>query len=205
MISASLRHIVGWLALTFICFDGWTQPPDVKYIDAAVWDSKLDSLQHLNLFCVSSNNRKADLAANIALLYYPELRGHKIRVKYKDNVRYPITASWSFTNLFKFRRKHVYVLLIKPDSFVQGISLNKLVGLFGHEMAHFTYYQSRPAVGMAWWGMRYLMSRKFRSRFEREADKQAIEHGLGWQLLDMSIYLSKSEVREHMKKLGIRP
>lgn len=97
------------------------------------------------------------------------------------------------------------VLLIKPGSFVDRISLNKRVALIAHEMAHFVYYKERPAFGMIPWAIKYMLSKKFRRKFERGADFTAIDHGLGWQYLDMSIYLSNAEVTDYIKATGIYP
>jgi len=140
-----------------------------------------------------------ELATQLAVLHYPKLKGNKIKIKYKNNVTYPITASWSFWNVFKLKRWHTYVLLIKPGTFVDQVSLNKRVGIFGHEMAHFEYYRKRPAIAMVWWGIKYVSSKKFRYSFEKDADRTAIDRGLGYQLMDLSFYISRQEVINHMK------
>ena len=160
----------------------------------------LDSLRVVNRHKVTELDNRVELATQLALLHYPELQKHRIKIKYKASVRHPITASWSFWNVFKLRRWHTYVVLIKPGTFVDRVSLNRAVGVIGHEMAHFAYYRKRPSIAMLWWGFKYIASRKFRYRFEREADYAAIDHGLGYQLLQISFYIGQNEVRQYMMK-----
>ena len=160
---------------------------------------QIDSLRQLNGRRVSELGNKVELATQLALLHYPELRSNRIKIRYKSNVQYPITASWSFWNIFKPRRWHTYIVLIKPGTFVDKVSLNKGVGIIGHEMAHFAYSRKRPSVAMLWWGFKYITFKKFRYRFEREADYTAIDHGLGYQLLEISFYIGRQQVLQHMK------
>ena len=161
---------------------------------------KLDSIKLVNDNKVIPPGDQIELATNLALLHYPELKGHKIKIKYKKTVQYPITASWAFTNIFKFRKGHTYVLLLSENSFVKRVSLNKQVGVIGHEMAHFAYYKKRPSIAMLWWGLKYITSNKFRYAFERDADRATIDHGLGHQMLDISFYMNRREVEEYMQQ-----
>jgi len=146
---------------------------------------------------------KLELATLLALKYYPELKHNTIKIKFKQNVRHPITASYSFWNLFKVRKRHTYILLIKPGSFVERIDLNGQVGIIGHELAHFSYYRNRPSIGMVSWGFKYITSKRFRRRFERNADKLTIQKGLGWQLMEVAYYTSRQEIRERMRSIDI--
>jgi len=187
------------LLLLISCSSVQSQSIIYKNFDEKLWTAKLDSLKIKNGSKVTGTENLSELAVNIALTYYPELKNNKIKIKYKRNVRYPVTASWAIGNFFRFRKSHTYVLLLKPDSFLDYISLNKLVGVYGHEMAHFVYYKNKPAVNMVWWGIKYTFSKKFRLGFERDADKTAMDHQLGWQILDMSFYMSKNEIRTYIK------
>jgi len=107
-----------------------------QYFEKAEYLEKLDSLRIINNHVIEETGTLTELSTQLALLHYPQLKGHKIKIKYKESVNYPITASWSFWNIFKFKKNHTYVLLIKPGSFVDRLSLNQGVGVVGHEMAH---------------------------------------------------------------------
>ncbi|TRX61815.1 hypothetical protein FNH22_03280 [Fulvivirga sp. M361] len=178
------------------------QPDNIKYYDKETFGPKLDTLRLLNGNAVTPQGDPLELAVNIALQHYPELKGRDIRIKYKKNVRHPITASWAAGNVFRSRKKHKYVLLIASNAFIKHISLNDQVGVFGHEMAHFKYYSEHPSIHMLWWAAKYLTSKKFHYEFEREADRTAIDHGLGHQLLGIAFYLKRSEIEDYMKKSG---
>ena len=172
------------------------------YYDEEIYRDQLDSLRKLNHFSVQERGDQLELAANIALSHYPELKDHRFKIKYKKNVKHPVTASWSFSNIFKRRKNHSYVLLLSENVFLKRLPLNGQVGVFGHEMAHFKYYSEKPSIHMLWWGIKYVTSKKFHRQFERDADKTTIEHGLGNQLLGVVFYMDRSEVREYMDKLG---
>ncbi|MEQ9425043.1 MAG: hypothetical protein RJQ09_11530 [Cyclobacteriaceae bacterium] len=172
----------------------------IEHFDASTPDYTLEELRKKFPNQIKKSGSELEHATLIALHYYPKLRTNKIKIKHKKNVKHPITASYSFWNAFKIRRWHKYVLLIKKGSFVDGLDLNAKVGLIGHEMAHFEYYKNRPAICMIPWGIRYVVSRKFRYSFERDADKTTIEKGLGWQLMQIAFYTSREKIRELMNE-----
>ncbi|MEM9858780.1 MAG: hypothetical protein AAF843_15585 [Bacteroidota bacterium] len=172
------------------------------YYDEITYRDQLDSLRELNDFSVQAKGDPLELAVNIALSHYPELQGHKFKIKYKKNVKHPVTASWAFGNIFKRRKNHTYVLLLSENVFLKRLPLNGQIGVFGHEMAHFKYYSEKPSIHMLWWGIKYVTSKKFHREFERDADKTTIEHGLGRQLLGVVFYMKRSEVKEYMDELG---
>lgn len=160
-----------------------------------------DSLRQHYHGHIKPQGSQLELAALIALGYYPELKNSRFKIKHKENVRHPITASYSFWNVFKSRQRHTYILLIKKGSFVDRIALNGKVGIIAHEMAHFSYYRNRLTVGMIPWGVRYITSRKFRYSFERDADRTVINRGLGYQLLEIAFYHKPEEIRTYMNTL----
>jgi len=175
----------------------------LKVYEIEVEKAKIDAIRNSGSSFVEPYGDPAELATLLAVSYYPKLEGNTIRIKYKKNVRYPITASWAAGNIFKSRKKHTYVLLLSTKSFVNHISLNKQVGVIGHEMAHFDYYKKHSSIHMLWWGLKYLVSKKYSYRFESDADYQAINHGLVWQLLEISYYISRVEVESYMRQSGL--
>ncbi len=174
-----------------------------RSFQAQDYKPKIDSLRSIFGQKVKPVGDQLELAAYLALAYYPSLKHHKIKIRYKKNVKFPITASWSFWNIFKFRKHHTYILLLKTDSFVERLTLNQQVGVIGHEMAHFAYYKRIPSIAMAWWGLKYTLSDRYRYSFEKDADRTAITQGLGWQLLSISFYLNSKEVKDNMEKSGL--
>ena len=172
-----------------------------KNFEASRFNPLQDSLRQHYGHHIKPEGTDMELAALIALNYYPELKNSRFKIKHKENVRHPITASYSFWNVFKSRKRHTYILLIKKGSFVDRIGLNGKVGIIAHEMAHFSYYRKRPTVGMVPWGFRYITSPKFRYTFERDADKTVISRGLGGQLLEIAFYHKPEEIRSYMNAM----
>ena len=178
----------------------YAQIAPIKYYDDSYYLPRLDSLRASAIATVEPQGDQLETAVLIALSQYPELKGNTIKIKYKKSVKYPITASWNAGNIFKFRKKHIYVLLLHPDAFVTKQNLNKQVGVIGHELSHFIYYRERPGINMAWWGLKYVTSKKFRQKFEREADFTTADHLFGWQMLETSFYTTRKEILQHMKQ-----
>ena len=200
-VSCGLLMVVVFI-FTDVCGQGYANAR-LMYRQDGFADA-IDSLRKAGNHAVLPEGDPLEIAVYVALSHYPELRDHNIKIKYKKNVKHPVTASWSFGNLFRFRKHHVYVLLLSTGSFVNRLDLNRQVGVIGHEMAHFVYYRQRSAPGMAWWGIKYITSKKFRYQFEKDADRTTVDHGLGWQLLNVSFYLSRDEVRDYMKQKGYK-
>ena len=178
------------------------QTRPVKHYDRAEFSQLRDSLSQLTGATIICEDDSLWLATALALVHYPELYGNHFQIRYKKNVRHPITASWSFWNIFKRRDNHLFILLIAEDAFLLNLDLNKQVGVIGHEMAHFAYYKDRPSINMLPWGINYVTSKKFRIGFEKDADMAAIKHGLGWQLLEIAFYTPRDEIIAAMKAQG---
>ncbi len=167
------------------------------------YESRLDSLRKVNGASLCCYEPQIELAALLALGHYPELRNIKIKVVYKNRLSAPIKASPVLWGMFRSRKKRTYKIAIEKKSFVDRISLNKQVGLIGHELAHFIHFQQKSYGGMLIDGIRYITSNDFEYKFETGADTLTIEYGLGWQLYDLRLYLSREQILEHMEKTGL--
>lgn len=64
-----------------------------------------------------------------------------------------------------------------------------LRGWFAHELGHVVDYLGRGFLGMLWFGLRYLSSKKFRVRTEHEADIIAVRHGFSDSILHTKRYI----------------
>jgi hypothetical protein len=113
----------------------------------------------------------------------------------------PVEASFGIFNFMKRRRNKVYKILIQENSFMERLSLNKQVAAIGHEMAHFIQYEKRKYFGTLFTLLQYVISDKYRIRFEKQADQLAVEHFLGPYMLDFAFYSSDEEIREFMKAI----
>ncbi|OEK05955.1 hypothetical protein [Roseivirga misakiensis] len=166
------------------------------------WAPKLDSLRTALGKNVSFKNKKGmELATLLALSHYPELQDRKVKVIIKNMRGAPVEASFGVFNFIKPRRKKVYKILIQENSFMERLSLNKQVAALGHEMAHFIQYEQRKYFGTLFTLLQYVISDKYRLRFEKQADELAVLHNLGPQMLDFAFYSSDDQIREYMKSL----
>jgi len=165
--------------------------------------NKLDSLRNTigkGFEFIGDNG--IELATYLAIKYFPELEDNRIKVIYKNHNRAPIIATIDIWNFLRKRNKRIYKIIVKNNSFVERISLNRQVGLVGHEMSHFSFYQSKRSGGLLLVAIKYLTSKKYHYSFERGADTTAINRGLGWQILDMGIYMRRDEILDLMEKKG---
>lgn len=165
---------------------------------------------------------QAMLPSLIALAYYPELKDTKIRFIYLDT-KTTLAARPRFWSLFRGRDKRSYnVFIDKKVKEHEGVlfedfPFNAQLGGIGHEYAHIIDYSRRSGFDIMWLGIKYLFSKKARSKLEHKVDKIAIERGLGWQAIaweehvmqnskaskkyktyKKSVYLSSEQIKNHM-------
>lgn len=160
----------------------------------------------------------------IALAFYPELKDVKIRYVFQDT-KTTLAARPRFLSLFRGRDKRSYTIFVdkkvknKEGVLFENFPFNAQVGGLGHEYAHIIDYSRRSSLNIMWLGIKYLFSKKAKSRLEHKVDKITIERGLGWQTLaweeyifhhseasnqykryKRDFYLGEEEIREHMQK-----
>ncbi len=196
-----------WLIFTqFVAYDELSAQSSIeypKYYDEAVYAPKIDSLRELYGKNLSFKfEKKMELAALLALSHYPELQNRKVKMVIRDVKGEPVEASFSPFNFIKSRKNKVYKIIIQKGSFMERLDLNRQVAALGHEMAHFVQYDERGYFNTLITLLGYVMSDKKRMRFEKAADKLAIDHMLGPQLLDFSFYTSDQEIRSYMDAKG---
>jgi len=200
MLPSRFVYLVLFLSLCQGLSYGQTTFPNV-YLEKD-WAPKIDSLRNALGKNVSFTNKKGmELATLLALSHYPELQDRKVKVIIKNMKGAPVEASFGVFNFVKGRRKKVYKILIQENSFMERLSLNKQVAALGHEMAHFIQYEQRKYFGTLFTLLQYVVSDKYRLRFEKQADEMAVKHNLGPQMIDFAFYSSDEQIREYMNVL----
>ena len=163
----------------------------------------LDSLRQAYGQKISyKNSEQMELATLLAISHYPFLQNRKVKVIIKKVRGAPVEASFSPLNVVTPARAKVYKIIIKENSFMERLSLNKQVAALGHEMAHFIQYEERGYFGTLFGLLRYVSSDKYRIKFEKTADKIAMDHGLGPQMLEFAFYTSKEDIQSYMNQMG---
>ena len=116
-----------------------------------------------------------------ALSFYPNLRGVDIHLIRK---RLRTSMAARPLGLGKRRSRRTYAVYVddvsdKPADF-RNASYSAQVGCFIHEFGHISYYASRSNAQLATDGVRYVTSQQFKNKYERIADRLAIQYGGGY-------------------------
>lgn len=142
---------------------------------------------------VKNAPKNFELPFLVALSYFPDLIGKNIIFKSR-NINTTLNARPNFSSLlFSKKQNRTYVIRINnsfKDSIISlnNVPFNAQVGVFAHELSHFTDYNSRSFFGIIGRGFAYF-SKKSKAKFEKEIDAKTIERGLGWQLYAWSEYI----------------
>ncbi len=135
--------------------------------------------------------------------YFPELASNTINLKFKRHSGRIISARPG-VNILRGRRARKYFIVVKSgsDDYVLENEPNAQIGLIGHEFPHLAHYSSKTNLSLMIFGIRYGVSKQFRTKTERNTDIEVIRRGLGWQLKSFNLYLKSSEIDEKMKEFG---
>lgn len=141
--------------------------------------------------------QKYEMAILTALSYFPELTNEKITFIEKKSLL-AFSSRPSLSSLFKRKKEYLIILSteskkVPPHLLFSSLSLNKQIGILGHELSHTIFYLNKSKIEILLIGLRYLFV-NYRIKFERETDLETIKRGLGFQLLDFALYC-----RNHLK------
>lgn len=129
--------------------------------------------------------------AYVALSHYPELRDTPIEFRFKKNIKKSfMQAQPKIGGLFRKKGNRSYLILINEEFSIEDekfdismVPSEVLIGWIGHELGHIMDYQDRSAVGLIWFGLKYITSKNYIREAERVADTYAVNHGLGEQII----------------------
>lgn len=133
----------------------------------------------------------------LALSHYPELK--ETRMEFRVQPAFlPLSSRPDPISLLIpwMKRKYLVVISNKSKDFFEPILLrnapyNDQVGIIGHELGHTLYYQDKSALHLAIIAFQYQYD-SFITPFERETDKRAIAHGLGYQMYDFAYFVRRA-------------
>ncbi len=183
------------LCLTLFVLYIWvgnTQKP-VKKFDSLSYNSKL--------YVDYATNKKIPESIRpqvlTALSFYPELKEAKIIFRFKKR-KTPLTSRPRIFSVFKEKKKRTYVITISSETkrhlapiLFSKLPYNAQVGVLGHEIGHVVEYNEKSSLQII--GLSFkLFNSAFVDSFEFKTDKRTVEHGLGYQLLDWSIFVRKA-------------
>ena len=134
----------------------------------------------------------------LALSHYPELKETKIDFEVRP--AFVPLYSWPRPEsvlLPWIDRKFMVVISTRSSPYLDRILFHKLpfndqVGIIGHELAHTVFYQKKSSFATVVTAFRYQFNRSFQVALERDADRIAVAHGLGYQLYDYAFFVRKA-------------
>lgn len=148
-------------------------------------------------------------AALNALQHYPALRSKKIVFKYTRRAGNSIMkAQPDLTSVILSGIDRSYIIYVNrtltlgdKTLMIQNVPEQVLKGWFGHELGHVMDYESLSKWGLFKFGMSYLVSKRFIRRAENRADRIAIRHGLGDDILrTKNFILNQAGLSEKYKR-----
>lgn len=137
---------------------------------------------------------------------YPSLKNYKIilkqqKIKSSTMQAQPVVGFKSlFHGIKRYRIKLAMYVRDSDEILVSSLPENVLVGWFAHELGHVVDYQPYTSWQMIKYGVKYVMSRKFRKTAEYSADYIAIANGFHEEIIEAKRYILENDfVNEEYK------
>jgi len=132
----------------------------------------------------------------IVLSYYPELKNSPILFRIRKR-HTGLNTRATYVGVFEPPRKRHFVITLSDSSeeilmpvLFKNLPFNVQLGVMGHEMAHAADFLTMTTKQIILHVVKNI-SAKYIDHFEYNTDAICIAHGLGYQLLDWSIYVRK--------------
>lgn len=137
------------------------------------------------------------IAALKALQHYPSLKFKKIVFKYTHKASSSIMkAQPDLISVLQIGDDRSYIIYVNRTLTLGGETLsiedlpeNVLKGWFGHELGHVMDYEGLSKRGLLKFGFGYLFSKEFVRNAENRADRIAIRHGLGNEIIQTKNFI----------------
>ncbi|MCB0611360.1 MAG: hypothetical protein KDD12_26800 [Lewinella sp.] len=134
----------------------------------------------------------------LALSHYPELKETPIEFLVQPAFL-PLSSRPDPVTVLSpwIRRKYLVVISSRSTDYFEQILLkntpfNEQVGIIGHELGHSVFYLDKSALKLVGIAYNYEYDEDYATQFERETDKRAVAHGLGYQLYDFAFFVRKA-------------
>lgn len=142
-----------------------------------------------------------------ALSFYPELKDVRIIFE-RSAIDFTMQTQPEMDFLLLEKSARTYCITVNTNCGVRKgvnlreLSFNALTGWIGHELAHIADYERLSASGIVGYGTAYLFDEP-RRIIERRTDLIAIQHGLGYPLLEGVQFLIDSKTADAEYKKGL--
>ncbi len=118
------------------------------------------------------------LMINTKIRYFPELDKEIVSVtnfKSKDSF---LQAQPVIKSLLKRKEKRSYTVQVNPKLLACPPSMEGLEAILVHELEHIVDYTKWSSARIVKHGAKYLLSRKFQIKYERETDRKVLQKSL---------------------------
>lgn len=106
-----------------------------------------------------------------------------------------------FTGVKRYRIKLNRHIRDHQELKIDDVNQKVLKGWFAHELGHLVDYKRRSNFQMILFGLKYLLSKKFKKKVEHDADYIAITHGYKEEILATKRYIIENDlIGEKYKK-----
>jgi hypothetical protein len=150
-----------------------------------------------------------------ALSHYPELKNVNIRFELTSRAAVPYGTKPSLASCFLPRHKRVYTITILEEArgpmasaLIKNVTHDMRIGIIGHELCHVVQYNCRSCAALLKMIALYPLP-FFKKKIEQGADRCAIMHGLGHELLLHAMYIRQipgyTEQRPEINKYYLKP
>ncbi|HET8830162.1 MAG TPA: hypothetical protein VFM79_12510 [Pelobium sp.] len=145
----------------------------------------------------------------IALSYYPELIDTEIDFVFKKNIKKSVMqAQPKFSTLLRSKENRAFQInisamfkLTNSATPIHQLPKNIMIGWIGHELGHVMDYKTRSLFSLLGFGAGYLFSERYVQKAERVADTFAVNHGLGFYIIETKRFiLDQSDLPEKYKE-----
>ncbi|MDT3404707.1 hypothetical protein [Mucilaginibacter terrae] len=153
-----------------------------------------------------------------ALKFYPELNNTPIDFVFDPHTSKSTMLSQPVVgSFFSGQNKRRYIVKINPlfvmvhkTMPIQDAPKDVLIGWIGHELGHVIDYHNRSNWQMIGFGIKYITSDNYLMQAERNADRYAVEHGMGNYIIKTKNYILHNhdlppEYIERIKRLYLSP
>lgn len=194
---SGIHYLFFFIALFLYAFALKAQSPVEKFND-----SLFDDASYLGYSTKKKIPEKIRKQVLTALSFYPELKDTKLHFRFRKRTT-PLTSRPRIFSIFRKKKNRAYVITISTRSktrlfpiIFENLPYNAQIGVLGHELGHIAYYKTKNSFQIL--GLSFkILKPKFVDSFEFNTDRIAIDHGLGYQLYDWSVFVRKAlNIRE---------
>ena len=141
-----------------------------------------------------------------ALSFYPELQKTHIKFVFKENIKKSVMqAQPDIPAILKGKRAYninisALFRLTTTAIPIHQIPKDIMIGWIGHELGHVMDYENRNILEIIRFGLGYVFSTTYLRKAEKVADTYAVNHGLGWYILQTKNFiLNHADLSEKYK------